>query len=400
MKVLVVCQYFFPEEFKVNELVEGLVKRGNEVTVLTGKPTYPRGPYPKGYRFWGVQKEKYKGASIIRVPELTRGNGGSIGIVKSMFSFLFFGSWYARLHKIEADAILCFQLSPVTMAIPALIYQKKTKAKLVHWIQDIWPESVTATTSIKGGYVVKMLDKLVTKIYRRSDVILVQSNAFDQSVCSKGDFRNKLVFAPNWAEGLFERGEIKPISSVIPDGFKVMFAGNIGVAQDFPAIIKAAELTHDNPEIKWVIVGDGRAKEDAEKEVARLGLNDTVFFLGRHPVAEMPGFFEKADVMLVALKDEFIFSLTIPTKIQAYMASGKPIVTMLDGEGSRVVEDAKCGLTANSGDYQSLATNVKRIYELSKDERIVMGNSGRSYYDKVFAKDLVIDRVNETLKNS
>ena len=398
MKVLVVCQYFYPEEFKVNELVEGLVERGNDVTVLTGKPTYPRGPYPTGYRFWGVMKEEYKGARVIRVPELTRGDGGSIGIVKSMLSFWFFGSWYAHWHKIEADAILCFQLSPVTMAMPALIYKRKTGAKLVHWVQDLWPESVTATTSIKGGIIVKMLNNLVTKIYRKSDVILVQSKAFEKSICSKGDFKGKLAWAPNWAEGLFEVGKIKPVSTPVPDGFKVMFAGNIGVAQDFPAIIKAAELTKDTPEIKWVIVGDGRAREESEKEVARLGLQDTVVFLGRHPVDEMPAFFAQADVMLVSLKDDFIFSLTIPSKVQAYMVSAKPIVTMLNGEGSRIVEEAGCGLVARSGDPQTLAANVKRLYAMSKEERYAMGARGKSYYNKYFAKNIVLDRVNEILK--
>ena len=337
MKILVVCQYFYPEEFKVNDLVEGLVARGNEMTVLTGKPTYPRGPYPEGYWFWGVQKEEYKGAKVIRVPELTRGDGGAIGIVKSMFSFMFFGRWYAWRHQIEADAILCFQLSPVTMAIPALIYQKKLGAKYVHWVQDLWPESVTATTSIKGGPVVNWLNKLVTKIYKRADVILVQSNAFEKSICEKGDFRKKLVFAPNWAEDSIANGEQHPADCALPEGFKVMFAGNIGVAQDFENIIKAAELTRDIPDIKWVIVGDGRDRENSEHEVKRLGLDKQVVFVGRHPVNTMPWFFQQADAMLVSLKDVFIFSLTIPSKVQAYMASGKPIVTMLNGEGSRVV---------------------------------------------------------------
>jgi glycosyltransferase involved in cell wall biosynthesis len=398
MKILVVCQYFYPEEFKVNELVEGLVARGNDVTVLTGKPTYPRGPYPKGYKFFGVQKEEYKGAKIIRVPELTRGNGGSIGIVKSMLSFMFFSRWYARWHKIEADAILCFQLSPVTMAIPALVYQKKLGVKYVHWVQDLWPESVTATTSIKGGPVVNWLNKLVTKIYKRADIILVQSKAFEKSICEKGDFKNKLVFAPNWAEDSIANGEQHSADCKLPEGFKVMFAGNIGVAQDFENIIKAADLTRDIPEIKWVIVGDGRDREHSEKEVQRLGLEKQVVFVGRHPVNTMPWFFKQADAMLVSLKDEFIFSLTIPSKVQAYMASAKPIVTMLNGEGSRVVEEAGCGLTANSCDYKTLAENVKKLYAMNAEDREKMGSAGRAFYDKVFAKEKVIDSVNEILK--
>lgn len=401
MTILVICQYFYPEEFKVNELVEGLIKRGNEVTVLTGKPTYPRGPYPEGYKFWGVQKEEYKGAKVIRLPELTRGNGGAIGIVKSLFSFLFSSTWYAKHYNIEADVIMCFQLSPVTMANAALIYQKKLSAKLVTWVQDLWPESVTATTPIKGGPVIRLLEKFVTKIYTKSDLILVQSKSFKASVCAKGDFEYKLVFAPNWAEDSFINADVS-IDEKFPlqpanDEFRVMFAGNIGEAQDFGNIIKAAELTKDISNIKWIIVGDGRAREESEKEVERLGLSGTVKFLGRHPVTTMPKFFAQADAMLVTLKDEFIFSLTIPSKTQAYMASGKPILTMLNGAGSEVVDDAQCGLTSNSGDYVTLAANVKKMYGMSKKEISEMGERAKSYYLKYFEKEMVIDRVNEVL---
>ena len=369
--------------------------------MLTGKPTYPRGPYPDGYRFWGVQKEEYKGAKVIRLPELTRGNGGVIGIVKSLFSFLLTSTWYAKHHNIEADAILCFQLSPVTMANAALIYQKKLNVKLVTWVQDLWPESVTATTPIKGGPIIKLLEKFVTKVYSRSDLILVQSKSFKDSICAKGDFENKLVFAPNWAEDSFINADIS-IDEKFPlqpsnDEFRVMFAGNIGEAQDFRNIIKAAELTRDISDIKWIIVGDGRAREESEKEVERLGLSDTVRFLGRHPVTTMPIFFAQADVMLVTLKEEFIFSLTIPSKTQAYMASGKPILTMLNGAGSDVVDEAQCGLTAKSGDYKALAANVKKLYGMNKAEIREMGERAKSYYLKYFEKEMVIDRVNDIL---
>lgn len=401
MKILVVCQYFHPEEFKVNELVEGLVKRGNEVTVLTGKPTYPRGPYPEGYRFWGVQEENFKGARVIRLPELTRGKGGAVGIAKSLFSFLVSSTWYAKRHDIEADAILCFQLSPVTMANAALIYKKKLGVKLALWVQDLWPESVTATTPIKGGPIIKWLERYVTKVYRESDVILVQSKAFKESICAKGDFGRKLVFAPNWAEATFI-GADTSIDEYFPlqpttDEFRVMFAGNIGEAQDFGNIIKAANLTKDYPKIKWIVVGDGRARENSEKEVKRLGLEDTLKFLGRHPVTEMPKFFAQADAMLVTLTEQFIFSLTIPSKTQAYMAAGKPVLTMLNGVGNAVVKEARCGLTAVAGDYQKLAENVKKMYSMSKEELSAMGRNAKAYYDKNFEKEMVIDKVNEIL---
>lgn len=401
MKILVVCQYFYPEEFKVNELVEGLVKRGNDVTVLTGKPTYPRGPYPKGYGFWGVQEENYKGARVIRLPELSRGKGGPIGIAMSLFSFLVSSTWYAKRYNIDADAILCFQLSPVTMANAALIYKRKLGVKMALWVQDLWPESVTATTPIKGGPIISLLKRYVIKVYKETDVILVQSKAFKESICAKGDFERKLLFAPNWAEAIFidadtsidENFPLQPAS----DEFRVMFAGNIGEAQDFGNIIKAAYLTKDCPKIKWIVVGDGRARENSEKEVKRLGLEKTFKFLGRHPVTDMPKFFAQADAMLVTLTDQYIFSLTIPSKTQAYMAAGKPILTMLNGTGNIVIEEAQCGLTADAGDYQKLSENAMKMYAMSKFELSVMGKNAKSYYDRHFEKEMVIDRVNGIL---
>lgn len=385
----------------MNDLVEGLVERGNDVTVLTGKPTYPRGPYPKGYKFWGVQKEEYKGAKVIRLPELTRGKGGVIGVVKSLFSFLISSTWYAKHHDLEADVVLCYQLSPVTMANAALIYKRKLNVRMVHWVHDLWPESVTAITPLKGGPVISMLNRFVIRVYEQSDVILVQSKVFEKSICSKGDFKDKLVYVPNWAESSFIDADTS-IDADFPlqpneSEFRVMFAGNIGDAQDFDNIIKAASLTSDIPAIKWIVVGDGRARESAEKEVGRLGLNDTVKFLGRYPVEMMPKFFTQADAMLVTLKDEFIFSLTIPSKTQAYMASGKPILTMINGAGNDVVEEAKCGLTAKAEDYEALAANVKAMYAMSKDELAEMGKRAKAYYDLNFAKDNVIDKVNRIL---
>ena len=185
---------------------------------------------------------------------------------------------------------------------------------------------------------------------------------------------------------------------MMPDGFRVMFAGNVGAAQDVDSIIKAANETRDIPEIKWVIVGDGRARANVEDQAKQLGLSDTVAFLGRHPMEQMPTFFSFADVMVVSLKDEYIFSLTIPAKTQSYMASGKPIVSMLNGEGNRIVEEAECGLTAQSGDYKTLAENVKKLYKANKEDLIQMGQNGLIYYLSHCDKKMVVDIIINSMK--
>lgn len=389
MKIFVVSQCFYPEEFKINDLVETWVKQGHDVTVLTGKPNYPQGEYFKGYCFWGIQKEVYKGANVIRVPLIKRGNGNALRLVLNYFSFVFFGCWYVLFHKIKTDAIFCFALSPITQIYPALTLKRKTKAKTSIWVQDLWPESVSAVGAMKNhGLAWQLLTKMVSSIYKSCDTIFIQSPAFCESICQKGDFQKKIIYAPNWAEDIYidTACHKEKYQSLMPDGFKVMFAGNIGKAQDFDSIIKAAELTKNNPSIKWVIVGDGRARKDAETTVKDLGLAEKVLFLGRYPAAEMPDFFIHADVLLVSLRRVNIFALTIPSKLQTYMAFGKPIVSMLDGIGNQIINEAHCGLTSLSGDYKSLAANVIKLSEASKEDMAQMGANARGYYQTNFAK--------------
>lgn len=401
MRILIISQYFYPEEFKINDLAREFVARGHKVTVLTGKPNYPRGEYYEGYQYKGTVKEDYFGVEIVRVPLRKRGNGGALNLVRNYWSYVVNAKRYIRRKRMEYDAILCFEISPITQAYPALYCKKKYGGKVLLWVQDLWPESVTAAGGVTNKFVLGVLDRMVKKIYTKCDVLLVQSDGFKESILSKGDFESKIVFAPNWAEDLYlekKMTEPEKVATMMPDGFRVMFAGNIGAAQDVGSIIKAANETRNIPEIKWVIVGDGRARASVEAQAKELGLSETVVFLGRHPMAQMPTFFAQADVMVVSLKDEYIFSLTIPAKTQSYMASGKPIVSMLNGEGNKIVNDAGCGLTAPSGDYKALAQNVISMYKMNKESLLEMGNNGLNYYLEHFDKKKVVDGIVETMK--
>lgn len=396
MKILIVSQYFFPEEFKINDLVRDLVVRGHQVTVLTGKPNYPKGEYFEGYQYEGIQKEDYYGAEVIRVPLRKRGSGGAVNLFRNYISYVTNAKKYLRKNKMVFDAILCYEISPITQAYPALFCKKKYGGKVLLWVQDLWPESVTAAGGVNNKLVLGFLDRLVKKIYAKSDVLMVQSNGFTESILSKGNLASKTAYIPNWAEDLYLEKKLvneEAIRAMMPDGFRVMFAGNVGAAQDVGSIIKAASETRDIPDIKWVIVGDGRARAEVEEQSRKLGLTDTVVFLGRHPMETMPTFFSFADAMVVSLKDEYIFSLTIPAKTQSYMASGKPILSMLNGEGNKTIKEAACGLTAPSGDYKTLAQNVKTLYRSSKEELAQMGQRGLDYYLSHFDKKKVIDNI-------
>lgn len=401
MKILIVSQYFYPEEFKINDLTREFVNRGHQVTVLTGKPNYPKGEYFEGYQFKGVIREEYLGAEVIRVPLRKRGTAGGKNLALNYLSFVINANMFIRNNRLEFDAILVYEISPITQAYPALYCKKKYGGKVLLWVQDLWPESVMAAGGVTNKLVLGVLDRMVKWIYKRCDVLMVQSYGFRESILSKGDYASKIVYTPNWAEDLYlEKTPVneEPIKAMMPDGFRVMFAGNIGYAQDVGSIIKAANETRNHPEIKWVIVGDGRAREAVEAQAKELDLIDTVCFLGRHPMAEMPTFFSYADAMIVSLRDEYIFSLTVPAKTQSYMASGKPIVSMLNGEGNRIVDEAHCGLTAPSGDYKRLADNVIAMYQMTKEGREQMGKNGLDYYLQHFDKKRVVDNIIEAMK--
>lgn len=401
MKVLIISQYFFPEEFKINDLAREFVSRGHQVTVLTGKPNYPKGEYYDGYQYDGVVYEDYYGADVIRIPMRKRGAGGGKNLALNYLSYVFNANKYICRNRMVFDAILVYEISPITQAYPALLCKKKYGGKVLLWVQDLWPESVAAAGGVTNRFVLGVLDRLVKRIYKKCDVLMVQSEGFKESIMSKGDFASKLVYVPNWAEDLYlEKKPVneKAIKEMMPDGFKVMFAGNVGNAQDVEAIIKASNETRDYPEIKWIIVGDGRAREKAEDQAKEMGLVETVCFLGRHPMAEMPTFFTFADVMIVSLRDEYIFSLTVPAKTQSYLASGKPVASMLNGEGNRIIEEAQCGLIAQAGDYKKLAENVKAMFKMSREEREQMGRRGLEYYKNHFDKQTVVDSIVKAMK--
>ena len=393
MKVLIVSQYFWPEEFRINDLAIDLVKRGYKVTVITGNPNYPKGVFVKGYGFKYLT-ETYEGITIYRVPIIARGKN-SITMILNYVSFAVFGSLFAFSLKEKFDKVFAVNYSPITAVIPAIVYCKKNKVKLSIWVQDLWPESVIAASNIKSNIIQKWLNKLVKYIYKKSDTIFVSNFGFKNSIESKGINGNKIFYMPNWAEDIFESHKHIAFDNkniVIPEGFIIMFAGNLGESQDFDSIIKAIELTKQNKLIQWVFVGDGRKCTWLIDKIEKDELQETVTMLGRHPTALMPSFFERADVMLVSLKNEYIFSLTVPGKIQSYMASSKPILTMLNGAANDIVSGANCGFVAKAGDFNSLAKNATELSSFSVDELEEMGRNGFEYYQDKFSKKRIVDK--------
>lgn len=401
MKILLITQYFWPENFRVNDLVEGLVARGHHVTVLTGQPNYPKGTFFDGYGWRGPREEMLCGARVIRTPLVPRGKGGGLALAVNYLSFVVMASLGVlfRLRKEDGfDAVFVFEPSPITVGLPAALARKRFRIPVLFWVLDLWPESLVAVGAVRSPWILAAVDRLVSWIYGHCDQILVPSRAFTPQILRHGVPEEKVSFFPNWGEPVFEDGKaLSAPAAGWPVGFCVLFAGNIGAAQDFPAVVEAAAHLKDCGDIHWVIAGDGRMAGWAKEEVARRRLEKNVHFLGQRPLEEMPTLFQKADALLLSLKSDPVFSLTIPGKLQSYLASGKPILAMLEGEAARIVCESRAGLACPAGDSRELASAVKRLAGMSAGERARLGADGRSYFEKHFARDVVFDSLDAML---
>jgi colanic acid biosynthesis glycosyl transferase WcaI len=397
-RVLVISQYFFPENFRINDLVEGMVARGHEVTVLTGLPNYPSGRWHEGYRpLLGPWRERLFGASVIRVPMFSRGSSAGWRLVLNYLSFAFSASTLGafRAHG-RYDAIFVFEPSPVTVGIPAAVCRALTGAPILFWVLDLWPESVIAASRLRARWLLAPVEAMTRWIYRRCDRVLAQSRAFFGPLERQGVQPDQLRYFPSWAESIYRpvdreaasRGNgIAPLSPVLPAGFKVLFAGNIGVAQDFPTILAAAERLRERRDIHWLIAGDGRMRGWLEAEIERRGLGRCVRLLGALPLEDMPNLFARADALLVTLRDEPIFALTIPGKIQSYLACARPVIAALNGEGAEVIRRARAGIACAAEDPEALAKAVAALAALPASERDAIGARARACYLAQFDRE-------------
>jgi len=397
MHILVVTQYFWPENFRINDLVSGLIERGHSVTVLTAIPNYPEGTFFDGYGFFSNTSQDYLGAKVVRVPIIPRGKGGGARLAFNYLSFIASACLLAPFRCKEAyDLIFIFEPSPVTVALPALLLKKLFKIPVMFWVQDLWPESLAATGAVTSKKILRKVAEIVKFIYRRCDKILITSQSYRESIeHHSGDPKN-IVYFPQSAEDVFQPIiEKLPISALkqLPPGFWIMFAGNIGAAQDFQTLMATAERLKCHEDIHWLIVGDGRMRAWVESDVKTRGLSNNVHFLGRHPLEAMPDFFSYADALLVTLKKEPIFALTIPAKIQSYLACGRPVIAALDGEGARIIEDAGAGLTCPAENSELFAQVVLKMYQTPKVEREKMGVNGRAYYESNFGRGMLLDKL-------
>ncbi len=397
MKILIFSQYFWPETFVINPMAARLVQMGHEVTVLTGKPNYPEGRFFAGYRGAGVQREEYQGAKLVRLPMVARAKGG-LRLAVNYLSFMVSAAILApiQLRKTQFDVVFVYALSPMLQALPALLLARLYRKPLVIWVQDLWPESLSATGYVTNKTALSVVERLVRLIYARSDGILIQSHAFAPKVIALGGAARKIHYFPN--PFIAETSDApdpraQALAREIGTGFSVVFAGNLGAAQGLDTVLDAAAMCQaQGLEMRLFLVGSGSQSAWLAEQVAARDLRNVVL-PGRFAPTEVGAIIESAGALLVSLRDEPIFADTVPSKVQHYMAAGRPIIAALNGEGARIVLQAGAGLAAPAGDAQALAAAITRIAQMPEGDRRQMGENGQAFAQAHFT----LDRLTEDL---
>ncbi|MDC0034269.1 glycosyltransferase family 4 protein [Flavobacteriaceae bacterium] len=372
-----------------------MLEKGCEVTVFTGKPNYPKGKFFKGYGYFSKGSEIINNIKVIRSNLIPRAKGRGLSLFINYISFVLFGSFKLFLMKGKYDKILIYAPSPITVGFLGILASKIFRAKSYLWVHDLWPESVKAAGGIDNKIILNLINEMTKFIYKFSHRILIQSPRFSDYIVNQGVANNKIIYYPYYAESFYKKittsNEVKKYFS--SDNLNILFAGNIGIAQSFDTIIDAVNLINKEIKIKITVLGDGRDKERVINKIGKLNLNENFNFLGSFPPERMSDFFSAADALLVTLKKSEIFSMTIPGKMQSYLACGKPIIGSLDGIGSEIINDASCGFSSNAESSRGLAKSFLKFNKLSFKERKIFGVNSKKYYKKEFDREKLLSKL-------
>ncbi len=394
-RILLVTQYFYPESFKSNDIAFELVKKGYEVDALVSIPNYPAGEYYKEYGVFSKRIQLINGVRVYRAFQTPRGKKASgISLSFNYLTYAFFASLWALtmcLFK-KYDKIVVFQTSPITQALPALVINKLRNTPIYIWVQDLWPDAMKSGGGVKNVTLLNIVDRFVKLVYRKSARIMISSKQFSELICLKGNFEEKIVYLPNWCDDILEM-EMKQIP-IMPEGFIIMMAGNLGTAQTLDAVMQVAVNLKDVEDVKWVFVGDGSRKEWLDGFIEDNQLQNTVFAFGRYSFDYMAAFFDAADALLITLRAEFPhLRAVVPSRLQSYMASGKPILGMIDGGAAEIISAADCGYCVEAENPKALEEIIRSKVLTSKADFSKKGQNGRLYYERHFMKDTGINNL-------
>ena len=394
MRILIISQYFFPENFRINDLCLGLKDKGHEVSVLTGKPNYPNGKFYDGYTFLNKRQDTYYGINVYRSNLIPRGSASGLRLLINYISFVIFAIFRILSIRGKFDRIFVYAPSPITVGYIGAFASFYFKAKPFLWVHDLWPESVKAAGGVNNKFILRLVNIMTKSIYYFYDNILVQSPYFKNYLVNQGVKSEKITYYPYYAESFYKVVNTnEKIDSLFPKGLNIIFAGNIGVAQSFDTIVEAVKIAlNEVKNLNIIVLGDGRDKERILKKIKEEDLNN-FYFMGSFPPEDMPEYFASADALLVSLKKSKIFSSTIPGKLQSYLACGKPIIASLDGIGAKIINDASCGFSSRAENFHELAKSIIAFSKLKDIDKINLGKNGRKYYEKEFDRKKLLSKL-------
>ena len=400
--ILLITQYFYPETFRVNDLAVEWVKRGYKVTVLTGIPNYPMGKFFEGYDKKHRTRETWNGVNIIRIPLVARGNSSNkllnaIGMTRNYFSFVRSGKRWVKSEEaanLHADLVFTFEVSPMTQAKIGVWYGKRYNVPTFLYVTDLWPENVETVTGIHNRLIIGPIDRMVDKIYRDTDTLFASSQSFVEAIVNRKNpvDRNKVHYWPQYAEEFYRPMDPQKIDGIEDDGcYKIAFTGNIGTAQGLDVLPKTASLLKGE-KVKFVIVGDGRYQPEFERQIKELNVQDMFTMIPRVQTDKVPAILSACDAGFISFRNIDLWQKTIPSKLQSYMACGKPIIASASGETERIINESKCGICAEIGNPEALAEGIRKMMTLDNKQ---MGENSRSYFETHFDKKMIIDQMDQ-----
>lgn len=381
MRILVVSQFYYPEPFqKLKDMCEGFVKAGHQVTVLTGIPNYPSGRIPEQYRKGQNRHECINGVVIERLSLIARGQS-VLGLALNYASWSIIASIKALFWKERFDVVFCYQTSPVFVLFPAWLLKLRNRCCLIGYCLDQWPVSLLAVLKSKASLLYRFIGIISGWLYRRCDILAVTSRPFIDYLCREHKIlTERLRYIPQHGNDLY----LTENFSKKDDGpTRFLFTGNMGRAQDIGTILSAVKLIREKLNFVVEFVGSGSVLAECETYVQQEKLQNRVHFFGRKPYAELPAFYRRADACLVSLRHDNEIGLTLPGKMQDYLAVGKPVIGAIDGAGREVIEEAQCGICVKAGDAVSLS-RAMADFICHRDKYLISGENARRYYKEHF----------------
>ena len=395
MNLLVVSQYYYPEQFRINDICKEWVKRGHKVTVVTGIPNYPEGKYYDGYGLIKKRREIKDGVEIIRLPLIPRGKN-SFMLVLNYISFVISGFFFSKFTKKKFDKVFIYEVSPMTQCYVGIWYAKRKKIECNLYVLDLWPESIELATGINNKKILGIIGKMTDNIYKQCDRIFTSSRSFIKAIEKRGHSGEKIVFWPQYAEEFYkpvlkEKSDISEIP--IDDSFKIVFAGNIGKAQGLEILIDVAKIIKKNEEkVRFYIIGDGRAKEELVNMVEENELNDYIIFIDKKPATDIPKYYARCDLAFLSLKKDKISDQILPAKLQSYLACGIPILGCVGGEAKDIIEQSKAGFCTES-DANKIVYTIEYAMNMDKEEFKKLKENAVKYFEENYKKQLLIDKM-------